>query len=403
MIQAMILDDSRSSLLHLKRLVEDRGDVDARTFARADQALEAATREHFDLVIVDHVMVEMDGIAVIRHLRAIPHYAQVPVVMLTATSSQAIRIEALEAGATDFLVKTASRIELTVKLRNLVTLAQAVRQQANAAALLAERVYAATKALRDAEEEMIFRLSLAVEYRDNDTGEHTVRVARYSKMIAEELGLPAERCRSIYLAAPLHDVGKVAIPDHILLKPGSLDPDEVTLMRTHTAAGERILGDGSCDLIRLAAEIAGHHHERWDGAGYPRRIAGTAIPLSARIVAVADVFDALTMERPYKRALPVAEALDVLRAERGRHFDPDCVDAFLSGFARLAGQEPVPEAALPAPAGLPALAGLPAFAALRPPDIRPVVGGPIPPRGAGPMSPPAVSPPRRHAAPVPFA
>ncbi len=397
MIQAMILDDSRSSLLHLKRLVEDRDDVDARTFARADQALAAATREHFDLVIVDHVMAEMDGIVVIRHLRAIPHYAQVPIVMLTGTSSQAIRIEALEAGATDFLIKTASRIELTVKLRNLVTLAQAVRQQADDAALLAERVYAATKALRDAEEEMIFRLSLAVEYRDNDTGEHTVRVARYSKMIAEELGLPAERCRSIYLAAPLHDVGKVAIPDHILLKPGSLDPDEITLMRGHTVTGERILGDGSCDLIRLAAEIAGHHHERWDGTGYPRRIAGTAIPLSARIVAVADVFDALTTERPYKRALPVAEALGVLRAERGRHFDPDCVEAFLSGFARPIAQEPAPEA------GLPALAALPAFAAIRPPDIRPVVDGCVPACGAGPRSAPVLPPPRhgRPAAPCP--
>lgn len=373
MIQAMILDDSRSSLLHLKRLVEDREDVDARTFERADRALEAATRERFDLVIVDHLMAEMDGIVVVRHLRAIPHYAQVPIVMLTGTSSPEIRIEALEAGATDFLVKTASRIELTVKLRNLVTMARAVRQQADAAALLAERVHAATEALRDAEEEMIFRLSLAVEYRDNDTGEHTVRVARYSKMIAEELGLPQERCRSIYLAAPLHDVGKVAIPDHILLKPGSLDPDEVTLMRTHTVTGERILGGGSCDLIRLAAEIAGHHHERWDGTGYPRRIAGTAIPLSARIVAVADVFDALTTERPYKRALPVAEALEVLQAERGRHFDPDCVDAFLSGYSRLAGQEPAPEAALPD------MAGLPAFAALRPPDTHPGVGDAVPP------------------------
>jgi putative two-component system response regulator len=182
--------------------------------------------------------------------------------------------------------------------------------------------------MHEREEEIIFRLSLAVEYRDNDTGDHTWRVARYSELMAEALGLPADACRRLYLAAPLHDVGKVAIPDGVLLKPGKLDPEEFALIRTHAEIGRRILGDSESELIRLAAEIAGAHHEKWDGSGYPEGLAGEAIPLAARIVAVADVFDALTTQRPYKTAMSFSEARGLIRAESGRHFDPACVAAF---------------------------------------------------------------------------
>lgn len=334
-MQVMLVDDSRSSLLHLKNLLEGCGGVEGSLYEDPHLALDAADRQHFDLVIVDHVMPKMDGIEFTRRLRAMPSYAQAPIVMLTASSSQAVRLAALEAGATDFLPKMSNWIELSVKLRNLITLSSAVRARDDQAARLAREVEVATRKLHDREEEMIFRLSLAVEYRDSDTGEHTLRVARYSRMIAEELGLPPEDCRGIYLAAPLHDVGKVAVPDSVLLKPGRLTADETEVVRTHAAVGERILGDSGSDLMRLAAEIAGNHHERWDGTGYPRRLAGEAIPLSARIVAVADVFDAMTTERPYKAAMPAATALDTLAAERGRHFDPRCVDAFLAAQKRV--------------------------------------------------------------------
>ena len=196
-------------------------------------------------------------------------------------------------------------VELTVRLRNVIRLAKAVRRLAEQAAWLDGEVEAALRHMREREEEIIFRLALAVEYRDNDTGDHTWRVARYSQIVAEALGLPPEACRSLYLAAPLHDVGKVGIPDGILLKPGRLDPDEFALIKTHAAIGQRILGGSASELIRLAAEIAASHHERWDGSGYPEGLAGDEIPLAARIVAVADVFDALTTSRPYKEAMSV--------------------------------------------------------------------------------------------------
>jgi putative two-component system response regulator len=197
----------------------------------------------------------------------------------------------------------------------------------------AREIEKATQALLAREEEMVFRLSKALEYRDNDTNDHTLRVAMFSRMIAERLGLSRQECDSIYLASPLHDIGKVAIPDGILLKPGRLDDDERAIVETHAEIGERILRGSASDLIKLAAQIAGGHHERWDGKGYPRGLSGETIPLAARIVAIADVFDALTTERPYKKALPVASALAILEAERGSHFDPACLDAFLSGYA----------------------------------------------------------------------
>lgn len=330
----MIVDDSRSSLMHLRRLIERSSPVRTEIFVEPEDALAAAAAQKFDVVIVDYIMPKVDGIVFIRRMRAMRNYAQVPIVMLTASDREDIRIEALEAGATDFIAKSSDSLELSVKLRNLIVLADAVRKLDDQAAWLAGEVDAATKALLAREEEMIFRLSLAVEYRDNDTGGHIIRVARYSKMIAEELGMSADLCRAIYVASPLHDVGKVAIPDCVLLKPGRLDETETVMVRTHAAVGERILGGSSSDLIRLAAEIAGHHHERWDGGGYPRGLLGDAIPLCARIVAVADVFDALTTERPYKTAISFEAALAYLEGQRGRHFDPRCLDAFFASWAK---------------------------------------------------------------------
>jgi putative two-component system response regulator len=335
----MLVDDSRSSLDQLQAVAERAGEVETVTFTEPETALEAAGNEKFDIVIVDYVMPKIDGISFIRRMRAMPDYARVPIVMVTSNKSQALRLEALRAGATDFISKSSDALELKVKLRNLVVLAKAMRKLNEQAAWLAREVEAATRNLHAREEEMIFRLSLAVEYRDHATGGHTLRVANHSRMIAEEMGLPAEQCRAIYLASPLHDIGKVAIPDRILLKPARLDDDEIAIMQTHAAIGERILGKSSSDLMMLAAEIAGHHHERWDGRGYPKGIQGSAIPLSSRIVAVADVFDALTTERPYKNAMTSEAALALLKEERGSHFDPACVDAFCSAFGRTQGAD----------------------------------------------------------------
>jgi putative two-component system response regulator len=333
--QALLVDDSRSVLNFLKRHIEAEGLVEATTFLDPAEAIVCARERDFDLVLVDYEMPHMDGIDFIRALRAMPRCADIPIAMITSRQTEAVKMEALQAGATDFLPKQPQSVEMTVRLRNLIRLGVAVRKLNDRAADLASAVATATQKLVEREEEIILRLALAVEYRDNDTGEHTLRVAQYSRLIAEQLGLPPRLCRDIYLAAPLHDVGKVAIPDHILLKPGRLTEEEMAVIRTHATVGERILADSSCELIQLGAQIASSHHERWDGAGYPNGLKGAAIPIAARVVAVADVFDALTTRRPYKEPMPLDAARSYLVENMDRHFDPACVVAFLSRWTEV--------------------------------------------------------------------
>lgn len=328
--QALLVDDSRSVLNFLKRHIEAEGLVEATTFLDPVAALACARERVFDLVLVDYEMPHMDGISFIRTLRTLPGCADIPIAMITSRQTDDVKMEALQAGATDFLPKQPQSVEMTVRLRNLIQLGAAVRKLNDRAAHLASEVAAATCKLGEREEGIILRLALAVEYRDNDTGEHTLRVARYSRIIAEQLGLPARLCRDIYLAAPLHDVGKVAIPDNILLKPGRLTDKEMAVIRTHAMIGAHILADSGCELIHLGAQIAAGHHERWDGAGYPNGLKTDEIPVAARVVAVADVFDALTTRRPYKEPMPLEVARNYLVENQGRQFDPACVEAFLS-------------------------------------------------------------------------
>jgi two-component system, response regulator RpfG len=334
--QALLVDDSRSVLNFLKQLIEADGNVQATAFTDPVQALAAAMEHEYDIVLVDYEMPGIDGITFIRKLRSRPNFADIPIVMITSIETDEIRMRALEAGATDFLSKRPQALEIRVRLRNLVKLGLAVRKLNDRAADLASEVAIATRKLQEREEEIILRLALAVEYRDNDTGEHTLRVAKYSRIIAEKLGLPPRLCRDIYLAAPLHDVGKVAIPDSILLKPGRLNEEEMAVIRTHAEIGRRILADSPCELIQIGATIAVAHHERWDGSGYPNGLKGSEIPIAARVVAVADVFDALTMRRPYKEAMPLDAARQYLEEKKEREFDPACVDAFLSRWDEVA-------------------------------------------------------------------
>jgi putative two-component system response regulator len=334
--QALLVDDSRSVLNFLRRLIEADGKVQATTFTDPVQAMAAAAEHEYDIVLVDYEMPGMDGITFIRKLRSLPNFADIPIVMITSIETDEVRMKALEAGATDFLSKRPQALEISVRLRNLVRLGLAVRKLNDRAADLANEVAIATQKLHEREEEIILRLALAVEYRDNDTGEHTLRVAKYSRIIAEELGLPPRLCRDIYLAAPLHDVGKVAIPDSILLKPGRLNEQEIAVIRTHAEIGSRILADSPCELIQIGATIAAAHHERWDGSGYPRGLKGSEIPIAARVVTVADVFDALTTRRPYKEAMPLETARQYLEDKKGQEFDPACVDAFLSRWDEVA-------------------------------------------------------------------
>jgi len=255
--------------------------------------------------------------------------------MITALEDRAIRYQALEAGATDFLTKPVDHTECRARCRNLLTLRQQQLTIKDRASWLEDQVDKATQEIRTRELETLLRLAKAGEYRDEETGGHILRMANFSRLIAERLGLSKDDCHVIETAAPMHDIGKIGIPDGVLLKPGKLDADEFRTMQTHARIGYEILKDSPSKYLQMGAVIAYGHHEKFDGKGYPNGLVGEAIPLPARIVAVADVFDALTSKRPYKRAWSVQDAVEYLQTEQGRHFDPACVQAFLTQLDKV--------------------------------------------------------------------
>lgn len=335
-MRVLIIDDSRSSLALLAGVVADVDGAVIDTCQSPLDALARTAREQYDLVLVDNIMPDMDGVEVTRRLRARDAYRLVPIIMVTSDSDQRLRVDAIGAGATDFINKPFDRTELLARVRNLLALRQAQIELADRTRWLVREVESATRHLVEREEEVIWRLARAIEYRDGDTGEHVSRVAAICRILARAMHLSEERCRIIYLAAPLHDIGKIAIADAILGKPGKLTPEETNEMRKHVTIGARILENGSSDLIRVAELIAQSHHERWDGTGYPDGLSGYDIPIEARIVALADVFDALCSERPYKSAWPIERARDEVRRLRGTHFDPACVDTFETCWPQIA-------------------------------------------------------------------
>ncbi|HEY2430491.1 MAG TPA: HD domain-containing phosphohydrolase [Acidimicrobiales bacterium] len=327
----LIVDDQPANVDLLERLLAKAGyrHLRSTTNPRAvpGQFVEFAP----DLVLLDLHMPEVDGFGVMEQLAAlIPRHTYLPILVLTADVNDDVRRRALASGAHDFLIKPFDATEVWLRIANLLRtrfLHLALAQQNE---LLEERVGERTQQLEEARLEILQRLSLAAEYRDDQTGEHTRRVGDRSADIATALGLPRATVELVRLAAPLHDIGKLGITDAILRKPGSLTPEEFEHIKTHTVIGQRILADTKVPVLRLAREIAQTHHERWDGTGYPDGRRGVAIPVSGRIVAVADVFDALTHERPYKSAWPQERAIAEIIEQRGRHFDPDVVDAFVT-------------------------------------------------------------------------
>jgi putative two-component system response regulator len=328
----VIVDDNAVNLMLMAALARS---ATGREPVRFDDPVAglAWCREHgADLIVVDFMMPEMDGHQFIEAVRATPHLADVPVVMVTATGQSAVRRKALEIGATDFLTKPVDSTEIKLRLRNLLQLRRAQNLLRDRAAHLAEEVRIATEAILLRERDIIVRLSRAAEFRDPETGCHIQRMAHYAASIARHLGEPEAYAQALLTAAPMHDVGKLGTPDHILLKSGRLSDDEMVEMHRHAEIGGRILADTDSPLLRLACEIAETHHEKFDGSGYPRGLKGEEIPLGGRIVAVADVFDALNSTRPYKKAWSLAESRAYIEEHSGRHFDPRCVQAFVAGW-----------------------------------------------------------------------
>ncbi|MFD0672200.1 HD-GYP domain-containing protein [Cohnella sp. GCM10027633] len=332
----LIVDDQEYNISLLARILQRAG------FARVHSTMDplqvdALLAEHDpDIVLLDMHMPGMDGLEVLKKIRehaGADNY--LPVLMLTADTTSDARQRGLQAGANDFLTKPYDRTEVVLRMNNLLKtrfLHLQLQQHNNT---LEEKVRIRTAELEQSKHEILRLLGRASEYRDDMTGQHTLRVGELAGVIAERLGLSSHQVQRIRLAAPLHDIGKIGVPDDILLKPGRFEPEEFERMKTHTTIGADMLADSSFDVLMLAGIIARSHHEKWDGTGYPHGLRGDEIPLEARIVALADFYDALTHERPYKRAWTQEETLDEIRRQRGAHFDPRVVDALLESFGRV--------------------------------------------------------------------
>lgn len=334
-MKVLVIDDSQINVTLLCRLLEKLENCSSLSFLVPESALSWCEEQIPDVVLVDYMMPEMNGVEFIRRFRQLNGCKDIPVLMITANDEVALRYEALEVGANDFLIKPVDKIEFLARTKNMLALRRNQRYLENRASWLNEEVQKATLAIRAREQETILRLCKAADSRDPETGAHIVRMANYSCLIAQNLQLPEAMQQMILEAAPMHDIGKVGIPDHILLKPGRLSVDEFSIMKTHASLGHQILAGSASETLQMGAEIALSHHEKFDGSGYPQGLRGTDIPLSARIVAVADVFDALTSERPYKRAWEIERAVELLKEGSGKHFDPQCVDAFLADFSQV--------------------------------------------------------------------
>ena len=327
----LIIDDEFTSRRILEQVVHGmKRNILVKTFADPVTALTWIRTNEPDLIMLDYMMNGMTGLEVMKKIRRMPSLEGVPIVIVTALEDKTVRYQALEAGATDFITKPIDPYECGVRCRNMLTLRMQQKIILNRSHYLQQAVAGATKQIRDRELETLFRLAKAGEYRDEETGNHIIRMAKYSRLIAEAMSLSAERCDLIEVAAPMHDIGKIGISDLILLKTDRLTTDEFEIMKTHATIGHKILHDSPSKYLRLGAEIALGHHEKYDGSGYPQGLKGKEIPLEARIVAVADVFDALTSTRPYKKSWPSKDAFAYLSANKEKHFDPDCVNVFVT-------------------------------------------------------------------------
>lgn len=330
-VKVLILDDQAISRSIIAQVIKHLSPT--ATIHEADtpaSALAWAKEFTADLIIVDFEMPGMNGIDFVREVRRHPDYHAVPTLMITIKKDVETRYAALDAGVTDFLTKPVDMHECAARCRNLITMRQQQLLLEDKSRLLEARVRKATADILAREKETLMRLARAGEYRDSDTGKHLLRMSLYSRLLAKAIGMTDDESELIELAAPLHDIGKIGIPDSILRKNGPLTEDELQIIRQHPVIGFEILEGSPSKHLQKGSEIALAHHEKFNGSGYPYGLTGESIPLSARIVAIADVFDALTSTRPYKKAWEVERSMQYLVNESNQHFDPDLVKAMVS-------------------------------------------------------------------------
>lgn len=342
----LIVDDSVGNIALLRRLLARNGFTDVIATSDSSEATEMVHRHDPDLVLLDLHMPGVDGFEVLDSLRTTTTSRFLPVLVITGDTTQEARRRALGCGATDFLAKPLDVVEVELRMRNLLHMRELHRRLDAENDALDKRVKSRTRDLwqvvqdlerahedlRHAYAETVDRLSLAAEFRDDETAQHLHRMSRYCEVLARKLGLDDADVALIRVASVMHDVGKIGVADRILLKPSKLTPDEFEAMKKHAEYGYQILRGSSSTLLETAASIAFSHHERWDGTGYPRGLAGEDIPLFGRIAAIADVFDALSSDRVYRKAFPLPDVVRLMEADRGKHFDPHLLDVFLDSL-----------------------------------------------------------------------
>ena len=327
-MRILLVDDEEASLVLLKGILDRAGYRNVTTCDRPERAVELFMQERPDLIVLDQHMPQRDGLQVLNDLSPILPDA-FPILMLTGDMRPELREAALAGGAKDFLNKPVNPVETRLRIRNLLESRYYQVELTKQNERLEEAVRRRTQDLEHSQLEMLVRLAKAAEFRDDDTGEHTWRVAQTAGAIARRIGLAPARTEMLMRAARLHDVGKITVPDAVLLKPGKLTDEEFQLVRAHARAGAELLSGSRSPVIRMAESIALSHHERWDGRGYPDGIAGEDIPLESRIVAVADTFDAITRDRVHTPAMTMSLAIEEIESNSGRQFDPTVVRAFL--------------------------------------------------------------------------
>lgn len=325
----LIIEDDRISLRLLKGILIDAGFSNIKTLVKASLACALYQEYQPDLVVLDLHLPDGDGFTIMQDLAKLDPGDYLPVLVITGDGDRAVHLRALAAGAKDFLTKPYDRSNVLLRCRNLLEVRMLHNEVRHKNVTLEQMVSERTAELQKSRIDVIQRLGFAAECRDTETGLHIIRMSRSAQLLAREMGLDAEECELIFSTSPLHDIGKIAIPDQILLKEGPLTPDEWKIMRMHAEIGGDILSGGDSAFLIMAEQIARTHHEKWDGSGYPKGLKGENIPLVGRICAICDVFDALTSERPYKKAWPVEDAVQEIKKLSGTHFDPQVVSAFM--------------------------------------------------------------------------
>ncbi len=325
----LLVDDEAANIKLLQRLLQSVGYSNIVATQDPRQVLGLFKQHRCDLVLLDLNMPHMNGYEVMEQLKSESGDDMPTILMLTAQHAQEFKLQALENGAIDYVTKPFDSNELLSRVNNLLKVHMASKIIRYRNEVLEQMVQERTRELHETRLQVVRRLGRAAEYRDNETGLHIIRMSKMAALLGKAAGISKYDCDLLLNAAPMHDIGKIGIPDHILLKPGKFEPEEWIIMQTHAQIGADILSEDDSDLLRMAHVIALTHHEKWNGKGYPNALAGEDIPLVGRICALTDVFDALTSVRPYKKAWSVEDSVIYIKEERGQHFDPQLVDYFI--------------------------------------------------------------------------